>query len=381
MQLQIWSDINWTLIVAIIAGSAVLAFLGDILGSKYGKQRISIFGLRPRYTSRLITAFTGIFISVAVLTVMSFFSRNVRALIFTMKYLQQQTDELRVELRTTGVELEKNRDELFSSLVQLSEQQALLQTTAMSLDMTHIELERSRNDRDLLLSEKNDLEASVSSLRNESEELKRELEVMRLEVIAVQANALLAQTVILPGAPAERVSEILASFREQVHVAVVQRFIEMRGPLSDDVKLIFDPAEESEVVARVSDARERFYLRAVATENIAFAESVRVRLECDRSYLLYDRGETLYRKLVDPEEAAFNAEESLHVFLRELRYRALRSGVMPDPSTNSVGSLEGEDFFDVVEAMKNRNTPTIINAIALEDIYTEGPVRIKIVLE
>ncbi|MDR3231040.1 MAG: DUF3084 domain-containing protein [Synergistaceae bacterium] len=382
MQLQIWSDINWTLIIAIIAGSAVLAFLGDILGSKYGRQRISIFGLRPRYTSRLITAFTGIFISVVVLTVMSLFSRNVRALIFTMKYLQQQMDGLRVELQTTGVELEKNRDELFSSLVQLGEQQALLQTTTMSLDMTHIELERSRNDRDLLLNEKNGLEAAVASLRGESEELKRELEVMRLEVIAVQANALLAQTVILPETPGERAVEILSSFKERVRVTVFQRFFETRGMASsDDVRLTFDPAEESAIVARVSGARERFYLRAMAAENIAFGEDVRVRLECNRSYLLYDGGETLYRKLVDPGEPAFNAEESLHVFLRELRYRALRSGILPDPSTNSVGSLEGEDFFDVVEAMKRRNAPTIINAVALEDIYTEGPVRIKIVLE
>jgi uncharacterized protein (DUF3084 family) len=96
---------------------------------------------------------------------------------------------------------------------------------------------------------------------------------------------------------------------------------------------------------------------------------------------LYDEGEILYRKLVEPEKQESSAEDVLHIFLRELKNQAVKNGVLPDPATNSVGSLEGEDFFEVVEKLKNIDTPTIINALALQDIYTEGPVRIKILLE
>ena len=53
MQTQVWSGTNWPLIVGLIFGSVALALLGDVLGFKYGKQRISVFGLRPRYTSVL----------------------------------------------------------------------------------------------------------------------------------------------------------------------------------------------------------------------------------------------------------------------------------------------------------------------------------------
>jgi uncharacterized protein (DUF3084 family) len=367
--------------VGIIAGSAFLAFLGDMLGSKYGKQRISILGLRPKYTSRLITAFTGIFISVVVLTVVAFFSQNVRALIFSIKFLQRQSSQLRTELQATREELSKNQDELLSSRVLLDTQTVLLDTTSISLDIARLELERSRNDRDLLLDEKEHLEAAVETLRSESEELKRELEAVRLEAIAVQANALLAQTAVPPGTPEEEVVKILDSLKERVHLEIFQKLSERWGPMTDNVKVKFDAKEESDFIARVSNAGRRFYLRALAAENITMGEAVGVRLEYGRSNLLYDREERIYRKLVDPEEPGFNAEETLHVFLRELRYRAVRAGVLIDPATNSVGALEGEDFFDVVEKMKLRKTPTIINAIALEDIYTEGPVRIKIELE
>ncbi|NLB83109.1 MAG: DUF3084 domain-containing protein, partial [Synergistaceae bacterium] len=46
--MQIWSDMNWRLILTLIVVSAVLAYLGDVLGMKIGKKRISLLGLRPR---------------------------------------------------------------------------------------------------------------------------------------------------------------------------------------------------------------------------------------------------------------------------------------------------------------------------------------------
>jgi uncharacterized protein (DUF3084 family) len=354
------SSTNWTLIVSIIAGSAVLAYLGDVLGSKYGKQRISLFGLRPKYTSRLITALTGIFISVTVLTVMSFFSENVRAALFTLKSLQQG--------------LARSRE-------QLAGQQALLQTTTLSLDMARFDLETLRNDRDLLFSEKNDLEASVASLREDVEEMRRELEVMRLGTITVQANSLLAQGHIPPGTSPERVREMLDALEGEVRAAVAERRSERRYVTSDDVKLFFAPAEKSDVVNQISNFPERQFVRVLAAENIAMDEEVKIHFETGRSFLLYDEGEVLYRRLVEPGRREFNAEDVLHGFLRELKNQAIKNGVLPDPATNSVGSLEGEDFFEVVEKLKGIGIPTIINAVALQDIYTEGPVRIEIVLE
>lgn len=42
------------IIVLVITGGAI-AFIGDKLGSKVGKKRLSIFGLRPKHTSILVT--------------------------------------------------------------------------------------------------------------------------------------------------------------------------------------------------------------------------------------------------------------------------------------------------------------------------------------
>jgi uncharacterized protein (DUF3084 family) len=294
---------------------------------------------------------------VAVLTVMSFFSENVRTALFTLRSLRQ--------------DLEKHTRQLAESRAELEE--------------AHFELETLRNDRNLLVSEKNDLEASVYSLREESEELRRELDRMRLGTIMVQANALLAQGFIPPESSQTQVRKILSDLEEEARAAIADRRSETRYTSAGDVRLSVDLEEESDVALRLSNSSDRLYVRILAAENIATGDNVRVRLESGVSYLLYNEGEMLYRKLVDPRDnsrgESFNAEEALHVFLRELRNQTIRNGVLPDPVTNSVGSLEGEEFFEAVDQLKGITTPSIINAVAFEDIYTEGPIRIKIVLE
>ena len=381
MQSLVWTDTNWTLIISIIAGSAILAYAGDVLGFKYGKQRISIFGLRPRYTSRLITAFTGMLISVIVLTILSFFSESVRAALFRMKSLQQDLNRVTIQLQNSHTAILNAQNELSNSRERLNEMQYQLQTTALSLDITRFDMETLRQDRDMLFNEKGDLEVMTSYLRDEAEELRLSLDRMRLGAITVQINSLLAQKVVYPGTPREIVEEVISDLKESAREEVANKRSEWLYTVSDDVVLVIDLDEEREIAVLAADSQDRLYLRVMAAENIAMNEVVTVRFESGISFLLYYEGETVHRKLVRPELSGFNAEETLHVFLRELKNQAIRNGVKPDPATYSVGSLEGEDFFETVEALKSMDNPTIINAVALQDIYTEGPVRIKILLE
>ena len=46
------------LIITIMGG--LIAFLGDKIGTKVGKRRMSLFGLRPKHTSIIVTIVTGI---------------------------------------------------------------------------------------------------------------------------------------------------------------------------------------------------------------------------------------------------------------------------------------------------------------------------------
>ncbi len=381
MQTQVWSGTNWPLIVGLILGSAALAVLGDVLGFKYGKQRISVFGLRPRYTSRLITAVTGAIISIVILTVLSLFSQDVRTALFSMQYIQQQLMDLRVQLQSSQSNADQAMEDLSLARSSLADQQGLLQTTTVSLDLARFDLESLRNDKLVLENEKNELGAEVASMREESEELKRALSSMRSEAIAIHANVLLAQQAVLPNSSAAQVSEDLQALSKNVRRSVLSGLSEKLSQGMRDLTIAFDPDEEAEVVERLTNFPERSYVRALSTENVALGEPVRVRLEMGTSYRIYTTGEPVYRKLIHAQRPDFDAEEALHLFLRELKLKAIRDGVLPDPATNSVGTVEGVTFFDIVESLKDVRSPVIVSALASHDIYTEGPVDIRFVLE
>ena len=107
---------------------------------------------------------------------------------------------------------------------------------------------------------------------------------------------------------------------------------------------------------------------------------IMVRLETGTSIIIYPDGSPVYRKFV-ANGGQTTSEETLHVFLRELRSKAINDGILPDPATNNVGTLDGEAFFSAVENLSAIDSPVIISAIASGDIYTEGPVTIYIVFE
>lgn len=64
------------LLVAILAGG--IAMLGNQLGRKIGRKKMTIFGMRPRHTSIFITTITGSLIAVLTLGLAMLFSQDVK---------------------------------------------------------------------------------------------------------------------------------------------------------------------------------------------------------------------------------------------------------------------------------------------------------------
>ena len=67
------------LLVAILAGG--IAMLGNQLGRKIGRKKMTVFGMRPRHTSIFITTITGSLIAILTLGLAMIGSQDVRDLI------------------------------------------------------------------------------------------------------------------------------------------------------------------------------------------------------------------------------------------------------------------------------------------------------------
>lgn len=99
-----------------------IAFFGNQLGRYIGRKKLSIFNLRPRYTSMLITIFTGMLVASLTLGLAMIFSEPIRITLLSPKEYQiresnliQKINELR-KLQQTDL-VYKKQDVILSALV------------------------------------------------------------------------------------------------------------------------------------------------------------------------------------------------------------------------------------------------------------------------
>ncbi len=98
---------GWLLIIFLLLLGGLLSTLGDLLGSKIGKARLSILKLRPKKTAVLITILTGSIISASSLSLMILVNRQLRVGLFRLGDLQKKLQESRQVLIPLKEEKEK----------------------------------------------------------------------------------------------------------------------------------------------------------------------------------------------------------------------------------------------------------------------------------
>ena len=70
-------------LLAVMGG--LIAYIADKLGSKIGKKKLSVFGLRPHDTSVLLTVLSGVLISLFSVGILAISSESARTALFGME--------------------------------------------------------------------------------------------------------------------------------------------------------------------------------------------------------------------------------------------------------------------------------------------------------
>ena len=76
------------LIIMVVAG--VIAYLGDRVGHQVGRRRLTIFNIRPRYTSTIIAVGTGMLIALVITLVAIFASNQVKTAFFRLNAINAE---------------------------------------------------------------------------------------------------------------------------------------------------------------------------------------------------------------------------------------------------------------------------------------------------
>ena len=128
---------GWLLILMLLVLGGVLSTLGDRLGSRVGKARLSLFNLRPRHTAVVITVLTGSLISAVSLGLMLLVSQRLRTGLFEL-------DQLEDRLRQSREQLAGSRSQLENSQTQLQASQKNLQASRVALQSSKTQVARAQ---------------------------------------------------------------------------------------------------------------------------------------------------------------------------------------------------------------------------------------------
>ena len=112
----------WILIILLILLGGLIAPFGDLLGTKIGKSRFSIFKLRPKKTATIITIITGGFISSISIGLLSLVSADIRQrLSVDIPVLQKTLDDSKKALIPLQEERKKLEDKILQKEKELNQ--------------------------------------------------------------------------------------------------------------------------------------------------------------------------------------------------------------------------------------------------------------------
>lgn len=391
--------IGAAIFLVLIVMGGIIAFLGDRIGSKVGKKRMTLFGLRPKYTSVIVTIISGVLISFSTVAVMAVVNENVRVALFGLSKLQAQMNDLNQEIKVKNRELEKGKSQLEARNKEYEDVTKKSEETSRELD--RVESQRIYMERELtsvqdaydeaqagveqsaqeirdLEKTKEELNSNITVLNQEKKTLLDNIYALREGQVVMQAGQVLTSVTVDEKMTKDQSVKVLESVLNDINNMLKQQM----NITDDNVNLIrVSQSDFDEAVQQLTGAKHKKLVRIVAAQNLIRGERLIVDFDIHDNLLIFNKGEVVYKGNLDAYSNIRNYELQALRFLKDLNHYAQTKGVLPDPITGNVGVLEGQELIDVIRKVKEYGGQCELTVTARRDIYSQGPLVIDVRVE
>ena len=398
-----------TLILVLVVMGGAIAYIGDKLGSKVGKKKLTVFGLRPKHTSILVTIITGFLIAATTLGILTLASSDVRTALFGMEALKEELNSLSEEVFKQNDELKLNREALETKTQEYLELTKRIKETTQELatveaernraaaTLATIQTEYAAAKRDLaeaqqeidglvetkqqldqrvaeLNSSKIKLEEDVQRLNDLTANLKRGMQIVREGSILFRAGEALGTSAVKGGETRAATEQALGELILRTNFIVLEKM----GMSDKRVEALWiSQADFDELVNLLDRSGDEYVVRILASNNTIYGEPVIGQFEVFPNKLLYTKDKAVYTETITVPDSQ-KAEETMLMFLQKVNAEAIRQGVLPDPLQGTVGAISGSQLFEAVKRLQSVRGPVTLSAVTTENIYSVGPLKINI---
>ena len=325
-----------TLVILLVLGGAV-AFVGDRIGHRIGKKRLTFFGLRPRYTAIAITVLSGAMISVFTGLILFSISADVRIALFGL-------DKLKEDIRDKTNELES-----------IKKDKGSLQKELLAL-----------------ISQLNSSKKEIKDLNTTKVRLSEEIETARSGFVLFKVNEVITTSVIESSPDRNivntRLKEVLAATDSIIKKAI-------NGERKQYV--IMKDAELEEAVAFVQKIPGQVIVRVVSASNALFAEDIPVHFELFENLPVYKKLDKIASATINGNRSLAEIEQDIKVLLAQVSDAAIEKGILPDAS-GSVGNIAYSRIFEVSKEIKAQKKTVNVEVYTEKNTYTIGPLEINL---
>lgn len=385
------------ILVLIVMGGAI-AYIGDKLGTKIGKKRISVFGLRPKHTSILMTIITGTLIALVTLASMAAISKDVRVALFGMEKLRAQLGNLNNEVASKNQEIQQALTQILEKNKNLAQLDATIKTNQAQMQALQQEKEQAQQDMQAAkaitvevqqqyqqaqtslqetLTTKKQLETDIVHLSSIAERLQQGLISVREGQIIFRAGELVASGRLTAGKNMEESAKELDTLMKTTNALLIDKL----GIENKQLQVVFiEQNEVKNTLYKMSQLSGKVFVRLLASSNLVYGDPIIVRPQILPNELIYKRQEVILTKQLDLQDK--DVQVALIELLQEINAKAINNGVIADPLNGTVGNLSIGEMLELTKNLQKYQNG-LVNVIvrAKRDIYTSDLLSIDIEFE
>lgn len=378
---------GWLLILALLLLGGVLSTLGDRLGSKVGKARLSLLGMRPRRTAVVITVLTGSLISAISLGLMLLVSDRLRTGLFELDQLERRLREGRDALERSQSDLnaaEQGRQEARSQLGMVEAQAASLRKELAPLLQQRRQLEQ---ERDQLSREIGAKDADIRRNREELTRLNTRISASAKELQQLETNLIALRrgdVVISSGQPLEiakvriqspeQAKVVIEALLRQTNINVFQRVLPGQPP---NRQILLVPRSDITKLEGILSKRGDWVVSLISASNVLKGERQVVAFpDVRRNKQVVKAGEQLATTVLEGDERSPEQVRSrLNLLLASAYNTVQRAGSLASGLQFDAASVN-----QLSTSLVNRPTGQVVQlqAISLRNSDLVDPVAVEL---
>ncbi|MCP9816527.1 DUF3084 domain-containing protein [Synechococcus sp. GreenBA-s] len=361
---------GWLLILALLVLGGALSTLGDRLGTRVGKARLSLFQLRPRKTAVLITVLTGSLISALSLGLMLLVSERLRVGLFQLDQIEHRLRKGRQALENSQAELKRSQAELASSRQELRSAEGGRRQAQVRLGQAERRAQALRGELQPLVRQRaaleqerdrlsKDIHAKDADIRRNRAELEKvtqriaagakELKQLETNLIALRRGDVVissGQTLATAKINLQKASqarEVIEALLRQANLVAYQRVLPGEQP---NRQILLVPRGDIAKLEEIISRRGSWVVSLVSAANVLKGErQVLAFPDVRPNRQVIRRGEQMATTVLEGEETGPEAVRSrLNLLLAAAFTKAQRQGSIADGLQFDVGTFNRLGF-------------------------------------